>query len=262
MKHGLKIIQALPSYLPDYYYITGRRLKTTTVQKYRTSRSYNILLARFSNFLALYCSTLPRISRNILRSNSPLEQARRHTTILLRQTKRTIPVTQNDPRGRKRQWIQKICTWNTKRAKYMDMYINRDKKRNPLSMETHNKCIFLISFLQNDTKKFIESISEALTTLGVFNELNNTFDISQHIKFTLFNIDLEILQGFLAVSSSSPTHDAVRSFSRFFLVFQNFPSKDKIREAELMKSYTRVSIKQLDENFKIVRENVYIHLSN
>ncbi|XP_043510483.1 endothelin-converting enzyme 1-like [Frieseomelitta varia] len=81
-----------------------------------------------------------------------------------------------------------------------------------------------------DTKKFIESISEALTTLGVFNELNNTFDISQHIKFTLFNIDLQILQGFLA----------------------NFPSKDKIREAELMKNYTRVSIKQLDENFKIV----------
>lgn len=42
MKHGPKIIQALPSYLLNYYYITGRRLKTTTVQKYRTSRSYNI----------------------------------------------------------------------------------------------------------------------------------------------------------------------------------------------------------------------------
>ncbi|KAK1116663.1 hypothetical protein K0M31_018204 [Melipona bicolor] len=91
---------------------------------------------------------------------------------------------------------------------------------------------------KNDTKMFIESISEALTTLRVFNELNSTFDISQQIKFTLFNIDLKILQGF----------------------FANFPSKDKIREAELMKNYTRINIKHLDKNFKIVNWTQLIFL--
>ncbi|XP_071876239.1 neprilysin-1 [Bombus fervidus] len=89
-----------------------------------------------------------------------------------------------------------------------------------------------------DTKKLIKSISESLTMLGIFNELNNTYNISQYINLTIINIDLYILQQF----------------------FANFPSKNKIREAELMKNYTLVTVKQLDSEFKIINWSHLIYL--
>ncbi|XP_031365537.1 neprilysin-3-like isoform X2 [Apis dorsata] len=83
---------------------------------------------------------------------------------------------------------------------------------------------------KNDTTKFINSISEALTAFEIFNELNNSYDISQLISSTYINIDFNIVKGF----------------------FANFPSQDKIREAYLMKNYTRITIEELQNNFKII----------
>ncbi|XP_068965497.1 neprilysin-1-like [Bombus flavifrons] len=85
-----------------------------------------------------------------------------------------------------------------------------------------------------DTKKLIKSITEALTMLGVFNEPN----IAQNINLTIINIDLCILQSFTA----------------------NFPSKNKIREAELTKNYTLITVKQLDSEFKIINWTHLIYL--
>lgn len=42
-------------------------------------------------------------------------------------------------------------------------------------------------------------------------------------------------------------------FNGFFLLFQNYPSKDKIREAYLIKNYTRVTVADLQRDSKIVR---------
>ncbi|XP_060815652.1 neprilysin-1-like [Bombus pascuorum] len=89
-----------------------------------------------------------------------------------------------------------------------------------------------------DTKRLIKSVSESLTMLGIFNELNNTYNISQYMNFTIINIDLYILQQF----------------------FANFPSKNKIREAVLMKNYTLVTVKQLDSEFKIINWSHLIYL--
>ncbi|XP_034175923.2 endothelin-converting enzyme homolog [Osmia lignaria lignaria] len=91
---------------------------------------------------------------------------------------------------------------------------------------------------KNDTEKFIKSISKALTALGVFSELNSTYNILQNVQTTVIKIDLEIVQKF----------------------FANYPSKEKIREAYLMKNYTRVDIETLDKNYKVVNWTQLIYL--
>ncbi|XP_076634121.1 endothelin-converting enzyme 1 isoform X1 [Colletes latitarsis] len=83
---------------------------------------------------------------------------------------------------------------------------------------------------KNNTETFINSITEALKALGVFNELSNSYNISQHVHTTVINIDFELVQNF----------------------FANYPTKDKIREAYLMKNYTRVSIEDLQANFGVI----------
>ncbi|XP_016907913.2 membrane metallo-endopeptidase-like 1 isoform X3 [Apis cerana] len=83
---------------------------------------------------------------------------------------------------------------------------------------------------KKNTTEFIKSISETLTTFGIFNELNNSYNISQFISSTYINIDFKIVKGF----------------------FANFPSQDKIREAYLMKNYTRITIEELQNNFKVI----------
>lgn len=48
------------------------------------------------------------------------------------------------------------------------------------------------------------------------------------------------------------------NFVRYgFHSFQNFPSQDKIREAYLVKNYTRIAIEDLQNNFKIVRKKEF-----
>ncbi|XP_053997931.1 neprilysin-1-like [Hylaeus anthracinus] len=83
---------------------------------------------------------------------------------------------------------------------------------------------------KNNTKKFIKSITEALIALDVFSELDNPYNITQYVHTTVINIDFEIVQNF----------------------FTNYPSKDKIREAYLMKNYTRVSIENLQAATSVV----------
>ncbi|XP_076243957.1 endothelin-converting enzyme homolog [Calliopsis andreniformis] len=83
---------------------------------------------------------------------------------------------------------------------------------------------------KDDTRKFLASISEALTALDVFSELNNSHSIIQYINATVIQIDMEIVKAF----------------------FANFPSKEKIHEAYLMRNYTRISVTDLQRDSKIV----------
>ncbi|XP_076291166.1 endothelin-converting enzyme 1 [Lasioglossum baleicum] len=85
---------------------------------------------------------------------------------------------------------------------------------------------------QNNTKELLSSIREAFSVLDVFDGLQNTSlsNISQYVETTVINIDIEIVQKF----------------------FANFPSKDQIRKAYLMKDYTNVSITELQTNWKII----------
>ncbi|XP_076648540.1 neprilysin isoform X2 [Halictus rubicundus] len=83
---------------------------------------------------------------------------------------------------------------------------------------------------KKNKNELLNSIGEALSTFGVFNELKNKYNISQHVDTTVINIDMEIVQKF----------------------FANFPSKDQIREAYLMKEYRNVSITELQTNCKII----------
>ncbi|XP_017792821.1 PREDICTED: neprilysin-2-like [Habropoda laboriosa] len=90
---------------------------------------------------------------------------------------------------------------------------------------------------KKNTQEYIKSIQEALETFDVFNELNNSYNISQYIKLTYISIDLEIVQKF----------------------FANFPSTDKIHETYLMKNYTLVSIEELEKNFPIINWSQLIY---
>lgn len=108
------------------------------------------------------------------------------------------------------------------------------KKKYVLSKSITN--VLLIYFVfRKIRKKFLNSISEALKTFGIFNELKHSYNISQFISSTYINIDLYIIKRY----------------------FANFPSQDKIREAYLVKNYTRIAIEDLQNNFKIVRKKEF-----
>ncbi|XP_076763845.1 endothelin-converting enzyme 1 [Xylocopa sonorina] len=83
---------------------------------------------------------------------------------------------------------------------------------------------------KSDPVKLAESRTETFSALGICNQTSISFNYTQCIKIINFNIDVELIEYFLAF----------------------FPSKDKIREAYLMKNYTLFTIEELQEKFKVI----------
>ncbi|KAK2580040.1 hypothetical protein KPH14_012326 [Odynerus spinipes] len=95
-------------------------------------------------------------------------------------------------------------------------------------IETQKAFVDLESIYNSYTKckenntRFISSIIESLEVLGVFDDSD---DIKQNVRITAFDIDNKIVDGF----------------------FSQFPSQYEIRQAYLMKNYSRVSLEQLNK---------------
>nr|XP_031850227.1 neprilysin-1-like [Nomia melanderi] len=83
---------------------------------------------------------------------------------------------------------------------------------------------------KHNTTKFIKSIADALTALGVFDELGNQYNISQYVQTTVFNIDVEIVNNFL----------------------MNFPPKELIREPHLQEEVSSSKFDNMAANWKII----------
>ncbi|XP_017878530.1 endothelin-converting enzyme homolog [Ceratina calcarata] len=83
---------------------------------------------------------------------------------------------------------------------------------------------------KNNTSRFMSSVAEALTALGIFDNI-------QQRQLTINVIDIVIMKKFV----------------------EALPTRDKIREAYLMKNYTLHSIKELERDFKPVNWTHLIH---
>ncbi|XP_033342806.2 endothelin-converting enzyme 1 isoform X1 [Megalopta genalis] len=84
--------------------------------------------------------------------------------------------------------------------------------------------------IKRDNTKLLNSVRTALSALGAFKELNNASSISEYVEKTVNAIDTEIVHKFL----------------------ENFPSKNRIREAYLLKEYHNVPIAELQTKWKII----------
>ncbi|XP_078046576.1 neprilysin-2 [Augochlora pura] len=102
----------------------------------------------------------------------------------------------------------------------------RDQKTVNLTKlyQTYETCI------KRNNTKFLNSVKIALSALGAFKKLNNASKISEYVEKTVNTIDTEIVHKFL----------------------ENFPSKNRIREAYLSKKYHTVSIYELQSKWKII----------
>ncbi|XP_025268661.1 neprilysin-2-like isoform X1 [Camponotus floridanus] len=91
---------------------------------------------------------------------------------------------------------------------------------------------------KSDTREFIKSIKEALIVFNVFKNLNDSYEERlKRIEETIHVIDTVLIQGY----------------------FSHFPSKSEIREAYILKDYSKISLDELQSNSTFVNWTQLIH---